>query len=104
MTDLAGTAPFENIDEAVDIAGDIFTRMIDGISHSGLGGKMDYKIETFAREQFGHSTDILETHANEGKITGLQRSKLREIVRIRYGNDTESMKTGQLEGRVIICI
>ena len=70
MTAAVVPAALQNIDEAFEVGIDIGVRMVDRMTHAGLGREVDYDLETVLREQRRHCRTIgkVGLHETESRV------------------------------------
>jgi hypothetical protein len=67
VLDAAMPASFEDVGKAKEITIDVGLRILNGISHAGLGRQVDNDIEAFFHEQRLHSVPVGQVETGEGK-------------------------------------
>ena len=60
-------AAFQHVEEAVEVAGGVGSRVLQRVAHAGLGGEMDHQIETSGGEKRVHARRIGEVELVEGE-------------------------------------
>jgi DNA-directed RNA polymerase subunit RPC12/RpoP len=79
VLDAVVAAALQHVHRADDVAVDVGVRVLDGVTHTGLGGEVHHALHTGACKQCGHRRTILQrvTVATEPRVRGqLRESRL----------------------------
>ena len=103
MTDLIIATSFKYVDEAVDIAFYISMRVGNGITHSGLRGKIHDRIETSVGKKHTHGLRVLKINAYEHKV--LESRRCHHFIPLDFAfRNSESFQTPVFQCGVIIVV
>jgi len=58
MPDRVATTAFEDVEKPAQVAVEIGTRILQGVTHAGLGGEVDHHLGSFGGKQIFHGRRI----------------------------------------------